>query len=1023
MKVFHCEDAFTLERVYRSRVSGAAGARARPIDPLTVVAPTHRLLTRLQLLTVGELGAAAGITFFVHGSLARAVLRAAGITPPRLLGEGALERLVHDAAVAAGGDLARDVARFEGFVGGLAATFRDLRDARVPFGRPDASDGLDARVWAAYGAFCEHLTKLETVGFTDTAGLLNLAARVVREREPRLGPVLHVGAFDLTAAVLDLLTALAASDDFEILTLGVAPGESFAYGRERFAAFAAESVGVACAGEGPHAGSLREIFDGGRGARDRAAAGGLASFVERSEAPTERSELELAARRALAWIGAGALPSRIAFLARTLEPYQPWIDAVMSEHGLPFETSATVPLTALPEVSVFLDSLDCIADDFPRSAFCRCLRHPLFRAFAFPGGIGAHFADLVDRFSRVHAIRGLEGFTRALERGLAGESAAAARHAAAAAEALVRLGEPVLAARGWSEFAAAALGFLDELLSAAPEDSAGVKPLTQAVAEVEPLEGVVPFPGFAEAVRWLRRRLSRARADRPGSPGGISILDYQQARGLTFDRVVLLGFHDGLVPRRGRQDPFLSDAAREELSVAVSRVLLPKATVIGEERWLFTMALGAARAGVFLTSAQRDSRGRVQQRSPFERPLARLVSGAGELVGSRCPSHPGHALAHALGGEGLLTLRQAIMAAGLLASERVAAARAAAWTLGVLDAGLDASLHHVERVDAWKPAGAGAFEFDGEIGAPGLQTFSPTGLDRVGGCPLQYFFSNVLRLEDLVDPDADAWTDARRVGGAVHEALRELYNGGIWRSGAFDAARSSLLESTVEMAFDIAFPHLREDVPAAFEWLVRQWSRAIARFVEVDARWLAELHAASVATEVEVNVELSVNGESLHVKGRVDRVVELETRGLRISDYKTGRREAADHLGATKVQRGTALQLPLYALAFEAAGRGLPSVEVLRVYPDLDRKVRSPVKALEAEELSNLRAQLAGAISTLARLVNAGKFPITLDRKPCEFCDFARACRQVHAPTRVRHAAAEALASYYTLRSEPDDGA
>src|SRR5207253_2889050 len=205
-------------------------------------------------------------------------------------------------------------------------------------------------------------------------------------------------------------------------------------------------------------------------------------------------EVEAAGRDIRARLERGALPERIAFLARDLDVYGDLIEDVCRRYRIPVYFRKGRPLLGSGLVRACLDVVRCVTDGFPRA------RLETLRGLDGPRTPAGHVRAL----RRV--LRDL-GF-RPVPRG-------------ALVPATVR--RDVRALEGLEEALDQVAG-LARTLGMAPIPLAGL--LRLLVAVLEPLQVEDP-------------------AERTGSVRALSVLD---ARGLDFDAVYLLGLDDGTFP-------------------------------------------------------------------------------------------------------------------------------------------------------------------------------------------------------------------------------------------------------------------------------------------------------------------------------------------------------------------------------------------------------------------------------------------------------------------------------------------
>ena len=101
--------------------------------------------------------------------------------------------------------------------------------------------------------------------------------------------------------------------------------------------------------------------------------------------------------------------------------------------------------------------------------------------------------------------------------------------------------------------------------------------------------------------------------ERPASSpahAGVQVLEVQQARGLSFKVVFLLGMNEKVFPRLIREDPFLSDAARSALAQATGCRLGRKLDGYEEERFLFELMRQSATQHQYLLTERSDEEGK-----------------------------------------------------------------------------------------------------------------------------------------------------------------------------------------------------------------------------------------------------------------------------------------------------------------------------------------------------------------------------------------------------------------------------
>lgn len=925
--------------------------------------------------------------------------------PSGWLSDAALERLALGCADDADASLGKLIRRQPGLAGALAATLRDLRDAGVP---PETLPDEAGELRRVYRAGERALAALGERGLVDRIGLFRLAERGAGAFCERLGfasAELH-GATELVGSAGDLVQAVA-----RVLPLrmfqpdpSAALGAAFAGGPEGFTvelratwpwSFAPEPTSLVPDPLAAHA------------------TGRKAAGVRRLCARGPREELELVAREVLALLEGGARPEDIAVVARSLAPYAAWIEPVFRGLGIPFTSSLSEPVTRAPEQRVWLDLVAALFGDLERDTVLRLLASP--RLELAEAGVQA---GLARRLSRQGAVVRGDDWSRAL---LDADARDAGNRRRAALgrwlEELRAAGRDLRAARSFAECAERVLALGERLL--APAQSEAAESLARgAIAATATLDAVDVATGraAAPAADELRAALEQALRGASWRPhaedrGGVRILDALQARALPLPHLFLIGLCHGAWPRLQREDPFLPDALRSTLRRQTGRPVPAAERAEREERFLFGLLLSQADASLVLSRPDADAWGR--QLAPS--------SLLGEL-----PFDVPERDAERDSGPGLWTPVQGLVQSALRGgssarSSMLALARAHE---PEREAALSAGLSYVEATDA--PEGA-VLAYDGVLAVrPQLtRPLSPSFLETMGKCPLRAFFQRVLLVRELDAPRPDE-LQAAEAGSLVHDLLARLYRA-LFDARALDpgtpVARArrrarELLPEVLAACESELRGGLRDRHPAVWDALRRQLSEAVLDFVDRDLAVLLPAGVSELDTELELHVNLDGDQDDpLDVRGFADRVVLAPSGELSVGDYKTGR-DPAPFVRAGNVVRGTALQVPLYALAaartFDTRSvRGQVLSVPLR--PERDRRgTRARDRELDLDEVER---SAPGPLSVLGRLLRKGRFPFR-EHEGCRYCAYAIACRRTHAASARRVERFEGFADYLQLHGD-----
>ena len=522
--------------------------------------------------------------------------------------------------------------------------------------------------------------------------------------------------------------------------------------------------------------------------------------------------------------------------------------------------------------------------------------------------------------------------------------------------------------------------------------------LFQSMREIETILGDDRTVPREKALAWLDARADAATLAPDGAEGsGVRIVDAMQARGLTFSHVGLLGLNAGIFPRVAREDPFLADSSRLRLREATGRPLPIASESGGEERLLLAMTLGATRDQLRVSWRRSDESARPIVVSLALSDIARfagLLSDAMDVEreARALPAHPRSRLEAWAHRPGLLDRRDETLLTAL-ASETGADAGPA---IAARRPDCASGVALVAATESFDPTPG---RYDGRIGVSMVRdTMAATALERLGRCPLQFFFCDVLRVKAPQTPPTPFEADAASIGLRVHDVLREVYTR-LRDEGAFAGdelgKRVAHAREILRQAWTSA---AREDdaaraarLPVLERIAGGIWLKTLGAFLDADLRRLAGLGLVPEWLEHGVSKTIPGGPRGLVIRARFDRVLRGESSAV-VSDYKTGG-DVSARVKPGAMLSGGALQVPIYALL-----SGSP-VELLGVGlkhdPDADFVRFDGFKSVEQREgvLETLRV--------LAALADAGRFPIH-PGDHCDWCDFRSACRHGHPPTTFR---------------------
>jgi ATP-dependent helicase/nuclease subunit B len=332
-------------------------------------------------------------------------------------------------------------------------------------------------------------------------------------------------------------------------------------------------------------------------------------------------------------------------------------------------------------------------------------------------------------------------------------------------------------------------------------------------------------------------------------------------------------------------------------------------------------------------------------------------------------------------------------------------------------------------------------EFDGFVPAAGPlldptatgKPVSATTLERAAACPLRFFLQYGLGVQPVGEPQrqTDVWLDPLTRGSEMHAIfaaiMREVRDSGKWPPpNKFTARILELGKSRLN--------ELKSELPPPSEDIFARESEEFLYDLEL---FMAEECARRGAEGVafEVNFGSSYNdegadhlggpdplairlgaGKRILLRGRIDRINQLEDGSYEVIDYKTGGFWRTDWTGV--FAGGTRLQHALYGLAASellqsADGSKACVSHSAYVFPTA-RGARNRVQITQAEGKPVKRV-----LNELCDVIGSGAFLHASDEGACKWCDFGAACGQApatNAIVKLEASGNNALESYRRLR-------
>jgi RecB family exonuclease len=506
---------------------------------------------------------------------------------------------------------------------------------------------------------------------------------------------------------------------------------------------------------------------------------------------------------------------------------------------------------------------------------------------------------------------------------------------------------------------------------------------------------------------------------------GIWVTPVSALAGHAFDALFIVGMNDGAFPLRPADDVLVPDRERMEADPTIP---LRGSDDAGMRRaYLAALAGATLRVLSFPRGSQRDkrelrpSRWLLDALGTMVDPPERLYSGDIERLGpiDRFRVEPS-----------FISVVGAASAPIDLADRDLR--QLVVWTS-------DRHLlrrHPLVRSDAQLCAGLDLLEgrsrgftrFNGNVGGAnewtglGPTLWSATRLEMFAKCPRQYFFETLLGVAPRPEVDRLLSTDRREYGTLVHAILQAF--GDTVIDVPFDD-RSPLFspEHLLSIAKEAIVKFEADGLtgPRA-PWRSERTRllRELRNFARLDAERRADTGAITIDVERKFGFEdddavVVATRVPVSFRGAIDRIDKMPDGSLRVTDYKTGRsREFAD-IAVDHFRGGTALQLPVYALA-----AGVNDEQPVHASYWCISEI-GPSEPYGFEVDAAARQEFERVVETLTDTLQEGHFPgVPSDAGgrrdgQCGFCPFDAVCPTNRGRAWERAAGDDALAHFVDL--------
>jgi ATP-dependent helicase/nuclease subunit B len=774
--------------------------------------------------------------------------------------------------------------------------------------------------------------------------------------------------------------------------------------------------------------------------------------IEIIAAADARGEIETIARaikRLLIHGDGGAVrPGEIMVVFRTLNESADLVRQVFARFGIPTMVEARRSLASASVVGAIVAWLRLEVEDWPFRGLLAVLARSDFRP-KWPEWRDGQAAAATDRMVRRLQIpsgrAALLGALQALARSESTDAKRAYALLRRLADALDQLPRSATLA-DWASALTPLAESLGVLHAEAPDDMAAWRQLVESMRAAHRVSVWVAGDDKPLSQSELLDRLQDLvrHVDLPVDGDGVGrvrVLSAEGARNLTAPYVFLAGLAEKAFPPPAREDCLHNEAESRRL-VAAGLPWLTQTERAQHEMLLFYELISRATRKLFLSYPALDSAAQPLSPSPF-------VSAVEELFTKGAIGRVEHQDLSCVPAANDVACPRDLRVRAVASAIEGDPTVLAAYCRHSRGGGAAESLLEGLRITAARQRGAGFGPFEGMMSSPAARValgarfaaeycWSPSQLEQYARCPFQFFMQRVLGLEPLDERTLES--DYLGRGQLMHRLLADLHRtlNRQERSPTSPAERSvEELDSAIETLLDALRERrqtawavdnglLEIDLRRVATWL-RKYHQQHAHYDDVESHRAAAMRPAhfevsfgptrrrraseDATDDVDPHdalscvepFELDCGGQVVRFSGRIDRIDLGTIDGqmvFNIVDYKSG---ASTRTRPEAVADGTALQLPLYALAAERLLVAIDAVPLAASYwhvsdrghqPTIEFHLHASGQLKLSPQWRALRDDLRHRIGALVSHVRGGQFPMSCtDEKCTSRCPYHTVCR------------------------------
>jgi ATP-dependent helicase/DNAse subunit B len=709
------------------------------------------------------------------------------------------------------------------------------------------------------------------------------------------------------------------------------------------------------------------------------------------------------------------------------------VEEVFGEFAIPWNSAVSPRLSKAPVIQFLIGISGLVTRGYAREDIVRLIGSLYFRRENIPGGSASLDADEVDLVSRYARIDGphpswnpqldwlhQELTDPAKAKNYPGISVHSVEHVREGIRILTR---DLDALGGKKTIRAYVDGFRNFLktwnlphLYAAPDEEIKIREIQQyhkfcslledlANAAWIPADKLIDAEDFSRFISALGEEKDESGLH---DSDGVTVIGPQECQHLRFPVVFIGGLVEGTFPRLTTRLPFTNSLENSRMG---TRSL---SEILWEERYYFIASLLSAEKKLYLSAPLADGEKPLLTSAFFERVRMRTGNRPWpDVAGNGVPASRRTAAVQA--GEAIRD-ENACMAPGLIPAplviddlvERINMERY--HRRGMCDSPYDGILSGDESIRETLAVRYGPDH-----------VWSPTSLETYASCPFEYFLNRVAGLQSLPEVEPNLSPGDR--GTAIHDILGTFYRQ--WRAAGQTRVTPASLKDATDLILRIATEELdtysfesplwdatrilmlgdRHTGPGYFEkFLLQETDESDSPLVPSLFEYsfgMGTTESDDPASSPEPVELASPDGEhKVFIRGRIDRIDITSDGSFLIYDYKSG----SQHPKAKDIEEGTALQLPLYLLAFgKITGNHGIGGGYYTIRREVDRSIVLADSAARELMISRPRVSkdYAGLIQrsrdcTFVYIngIRTGRFPLPRDEEcPNTYCEFKRICR------------------------------